>query len=185
WVTPAYGWPSGCSPPASVPRSWDARAAPPASMTRSPSSTSRVSAPRSWVRGSSVRRTGRTTPTGEGGGAPTRPSTRRRSCSPIGRVPRSRWRAAPPSTSSTPHRPRRLTSPARRQAGRTCGSAVGRPLRATSSRRASSTTSTWSRYRSCSAAGCGCGTASKRSRRTTPSRLSRRPAASRTSRSRD
>jgi dihydrofolate reductase len=52
-------------------------------------------------------------------------------------------------------------------------------------RRASSTTSTWSRCRSCSAAGCACGTASKRSRRTTPSRRSRRPAASRTSRLHD
>ena len=37
---------------------------------------------------------------GKGGGATTRPIAAPSSCSPIIRVPRSRWRAAPPSTSS-------------------------------------------------------------------------------------
>jgi len=79
------------------------------------------------------RRAGRTTPTGQGGGARTCRSTRRPSCSPIGRGRRSRWPAGRRSTSSTPRRPRPSTSRARRQPARTCASAAARPSPATSS----------------------------------------------------
>jgi len=106
WGTPANGSTSGCSPPASARRSWALPRAARAPTMQSPASTSRGSVRRSWARASSARRAGRTTPTGRDGGVPTRRSTHRPSCSPTGRGRRSRWRAAPPSTSSTPRRPR-------------------------------------------------------------------------------
>ena len=50
------------------------------------------------------------TKNGAAGGDRTRRSTRRSSCSPTTRARRSRWRAAPCSTSSTPAHARRSTS---------------------------------------------------------------------------
>ena len=72
--------------------------------------------------------------------------------------PRSRWRAAPPSTSSTPHRARRSSRLGRRPMVRTCGSAVGSPSCATSWPKAWSTTCTWFRCRSSSVEVSACGT---------------------------
>ena len=75
------------------------------------------------------------TRSGAAGGGRTRRSTRRCSCSPIIRARRSRWRAAPCSTSSTPAHTRRSTSPVRRPATSTCASAAARRRCATSRRR--------------------------------------------------
>ena len=81
-----------------------------------------------WILGRNMfgpvaRRRGRTT-TGRAGGATTRPTTCRCSCSPTTRARRSRWRAAPPSTSSpTASRPRSRRR-RRRRAARTCASAA-------------------------------------------------------------
>ena len=60
--------------------------------------------------------------------------------------------AAPRSISSTPPRPRRSRLPAKRPTARTSGSAAAPPSCATSSPPGWSTTCTWSRSRSCSAA---------------------------------
>ena len=72
-----------------------------------------ASAPRSWAPTSSARPAGATTRTGRAGGAPTRRSAHR-PCSPPARGPRSRWRAACVSTSSTP--PQRGARTARKAA---------------------------------------------------------------------
>ena len=91
---------------------------------------------------------------------------------------RSRWRAAPCSTSSTPLRRRLSTSPGRLQANSMCVSAVAQPLSATSSPPTSSTPSTSYWCRSFSAAAFDCGTISKASRSATTAKQSRHPVVS-------
>ena len=76
------------------------------STRRSPNAIPSASVPRSWVGASSPRRPARgpmsaPTTSGVAGGGRTRRSTRRCSCSRITRARRSRWKAAPCSTSST------------------------------------------------------------------------------------
>src|SRR3954470_6572097 len=64
---------------------------------------------------------------GGGAGVPPRLSTHRSSSSPITRAPRSRWRAARRSTSSTLRPPRRSRQPARLRTARTYASAAVPP----------------------------------------------------------
>ena len=143
-----------------------------------------ASAPRSWAPTSSARPGGRTTRTGRAGGARTRRSTHRPSCSPTAPGPRSRWRAAPRSTSSRPPRPSALETARAAADGQDVriggGPTVVRDFLAPGS----STTCMWSRSRSCSAAASASGTASRHSRSPTTSRRFPPPAASPTSPSR-
>src|ERR671915_220996 len=73
--------------------------------------------PTSWAATCSGRSAANGMRTGMDGGAPSRPTTRRSSCSPTTPASRSRWRAARASTSSPrasrPHTRRRMRRPAR------------------------------------------------------------------------
>ena len=94
-------------------------------------------------------------------GSETRPSTRRSSSSPTTRGRRSRWKAGRPTTSSTPHRPRRWRRRwGRRRPGRTPRGRPHHHSRLPRRRpRRLACTSWW--CRSCSAAACASGRASR------------------------
>ena len=100
---PAQGVPARCT------ASREARSTPALPWSRSAGQTS---APRSWAATCSGRFAvrGRTSP-GGAGGARIRPTTIRCSCSPTTRASHSRWRAAPPSTSSATGSSRRSRRP--------------------------------------------------------------------------